>query len=216
LFFASSLYFQDLAFDATFLAGLDQAPFIKVHDTPEDAGRMLQPEAQSLYVDGEPQQVIGQVQRPRENVPLGKVDVIEDSTVAYSDAIRQTIAQRQHNVVATKRQAEDDEEHRQAKVKQRQIRNVRGSPGLLLQGIRLTRLQDLNDVSWMYPPPLDESPTPNETATTYIGQHQSLINTKHMYVTAVSCQVHECMLTCHQDKHHWLGRSIFFPGHASC
>jgi hypothetical protein len=198
LVFASSLYFQDLAVNATLFADLDQAPPAEVHDTPEDAGRMLQPEAQSLDVDDEPQQVIGQVQRSRANVPLGRVDAVEDNAVAYDEAIRQTIARPQHSVIATnKRQAEDDEEHPQAKVKQRQIRNVRGSPGLLLQGIRLTRLQDFDDVSWMYPPPLDESPTPNETTTTYTGQHQSLINIKPMYVTAVSCQVHECMLTCH-------------------
>jgi hypothetical protein len=209
--FARSLYFQDLTSDATLLADLDQAPSTKVHDTPKDVGRMLQAVAQSL--DGEPQQVIGQVQRPRTNVPLGRVDAVEDNAVAYYEAIRQTIAQRQHNVMTTnKRQAEDDEEHRQAKVKRRQIRNVRGSPVLLPRGTGLMGLQDLNDVSWMYPPPLDEPPAESETTTTYAGQHQSLININHTYVTAVSCPVHGCMLTCHQDTRNRPDRSTFLPG----
>jgi hypothetical protein len=174
---------------------------------------MLQPEARSLYVDGEPQQVIGQVQRPRENVPLGKVDVIEDSTVAYDEAIRQTIARPQHNVVAiNKRQAEDDEEHRQAKVRRRQIQNVRGPPGLLPRGTGLMGLQDLNDVSWMYPPPLDEPPAESETTTTYAGQHQFLTDINHTYVIVVSYPVLGCMLTCHQDTRNRSDRSIFLPG----
>jgi hypothetical protein len=202
-----------LAVNATLFADLDQAPPAEVHYTPEDAGRMLQPEAQSLDVDGEPQQVIGQVQRSRANVPLGRVDAVEDNAVAYYEAVRQTIARPQHNVIATnKRQAEDDEEHPQAKVKRRQIRNVRRSPSLHPRETRLIHLQNLNDVSWMYPPPLDESPAHNETATTYTGQYQSLINIKLVYVVAVSCQVHGCTLTCHQDKRKRPDRSIFLPG----
>jgi hypothetical protein len=209
--FARSLYFQDLTFDATLFADLDQAPSTKVHDTPEDVGRMLQAVAQSL--DGEPQQVIGQVQRPRENVPLGNVDVVEDSAVAYNEAIRQTIARRQHNIIVTnKRQAEDDEEHRQAKVRRRQIQNVRGPPGLLPRGTGLMGLQDLNDVSWMYPPPLDEPPAESETTTTYAGQHQFLTDINQTYVIVVSCQVLGCMLTCHQDKRNRSDRSTFLPG----
>jgi hypothetical protein len=211
LVFASSLYFQDLAFDATLFADLDQAPPAEVHYTPEDVRRMQQAVAQ--FLDGEPQQVIRQVQRPRGNVPLGTVDVIEDSAVAYNEAVRQTIARPQHNVIATnKRQAEDDEEHPQAKVRRRQIQNVRGPPGLLPRGTGLMGLQDLNDVGWMYPPPLDEPPAESETTTTYAGQHQFLTDINHTYVIVVSCQVHECMLTCHQDTRNRPDRSIFLPG----